>query len=394
MNPNRRRVWSACHRWIGLSAGVLLALTALLGALLVVARPLDEQLHPGLFAQPVDAQPIAAPLAHARERLQREFGPGAAYTFRPPRRPDDTLWVMVRGPWQGTVYFDAAGRELGRRGEHEGWFNLLFELHSALLLGDRGKAVLATAAAAYLLLLASGLVLWWPRRWPPSLRVAWRGAGALRAAFDLHKSTGALVGLLITVSVASGAYMAWPPLRTGVTRAAGERPLAPPRLPPGAAAGAPAPLDAMVAAARARFPQAMVGYVQVAGRADAPVRVRLKTPDDPHPNGLSSVWLHPGSGAILQVARWDALDAGNRLVTTVYPLHIGTLGGPLHATLTALTGLALASLGGTGLFVWWRRRAARGVRAPGRDTLGKLAAARRLAQRGRGRAAGSGGPVE
>ncbi|HEY0823924.1 MAG TPA: PepSY-associated TM helix domain-containing protein, partial [Ramlibacter sp.] len=279
-------------------------------------------------------------------------------TFRPPRVAGDTLWVMVRGRWEGTVYFDASGRELGRRGEHEGWFNLLFELHGSLLAGDAGKAVLAVSAGSYAILLLTGVVLWWPRRWPPSFRVA-TGAGGLRLALDLHKLAGTLTGLAILVPVASGAYMAWSPLRDLATLLAGEQASRAPPVRQPHQPGPRASLDALVSAARSRFPQAMVGYVQVPAQPDQPVRVRMKLPDEPHPNGLSSVWLHPRSGEVLKVARWDALDAGSRLVNVVYPLHTGALGGTPHLALNAAAGVLLAGLGGTGLWLWCRRRSMR-----------------------------------
>src|SRR5690606_36689290 len=109
----------------------------------------------------------------------------------------NTLWVLVRGAWSGTLYLDpATGRELGRRGETEGLAYALFKLHSALLLRDTGKAVLACAAAAYLALLATGLALWWPRRWPPSWRITWRN-GMPRILFVVHRVGGAALGVLV-----------------------------------------------------------------------------------------------------------------------------------------------------------------------------------------------------
>jgi uncharacterized iron-regulated membrane protein len=358
MRPAARRLWIQLHRWVALSLGWLLVLAALLGSLLTVARPLDHWLHAELFRQEPGAATGAGSLAAVKTRLDAEFGASTAYTFRPPREPGDTLWVFVRGPWEGVVYFDAAGRELGRRGETEGLCNLLFELHSSILLGDAGKATLAIAAGLYLLLLLSGVLLWWPRRWPPSLRVHWR-AGTLRATMDLHNVTGAVLGLLIAVSVASGAYMAWPPLRAFVSTLGGQSPVAAPKLPKPQAGPALAPLDDVVQRAQALFPEGMVGYVQVPAASHQPVRVRLKLPDDPHPNGLTSVWLHPVTTEVLKVARWSELDAGSKAVAVVYPLHTGALGGPLHEVLVGLTGLALSLLGTTGLVLWWKRRAVR-----------------------------------
>ncbi|HEX7890278.1 MAG TPA: PepSY-associated TM helix domain-containing protein [Ramlibacter sp.] len=351
-------MWLKAHRYCALTLGWLLVLAALLGAALTVAHPLDQALHPGLFARGAQNGAASCRLETVQARLLSEFGPTASYTFRPPREAADTLWVRVRGGWNGTVYVDPSDcRERGRRGEREGFYNLLFELHSALLLGERGQAVLTTAAATYLALLLSGLVLWWPNRWPPRLQVRW-SAGALRSVFDLHGLGGAFLGLFLAVAVATGAYMSWPPLRPFVSSLAGERPAPAPVVPRAAAAASAMPLDQLVRIAQARWPQGKVGSVISGGDTARPVRVRLKLPDDPHPVGLSSVWLHPATGEVLALQRWDQLDLGHKAISVIYPLHTGDLGGPLHAVLVGLLGLALAGLGGSGLWLWWRRRPA------------------------------------
>lgn len=358
-----RRLWLKVHRYCALALGWLLALCALLGAALTVAKPLDRWWNAPLFVQAPASTPVS--LETVRVRLAQEFGPAAGFNIRPPREPQDTLWVYVRGPWEGIVFLDAgSGRELGRRGEHEGFYNLLFELHSSLLLGETGKAVLTTAAASYLALLATGLLLWWPLRWPPRLSIRW-GAGAMRSVFDLHSVGGALLGLLLAVSVATGAYMAWPPLRPLVSSLAGQQPFAMPgRLEP--VPGPRVPLDELVRRARERFPDGQVGYVLASAKNTQAVRVRLRLPDDPHPNGLSSVWLHPVTGEVIDAVRWDRLDAGHRVISVIYPLHTGALGGTPLTVLVGLLGLVLAGLGGTGLWLWWKRRQSRRSPSPAR----------------------------
>lgn len=387
-----RRRWLRVHRWLALSVGWLLAAVALMGALLVVARPLDQHLHPELFLARSGSGPAAAAVAlePLRQRLLGEFGPHTALGFRLPRQPGQTLAVTVRAGWRGTVYLDPhTGLEQGRRSDADGVLNTLFKLHSSLGLDDTGKAILATIALAYLAMLATGAVLWWPRRWGAALSVELR-KGTLRSLFDLHRSGGAVLGLLIAVSVTSGAYMAWRPLNGVVSWLAGATPVQPPKLPkvvalptlptlpilpespglaslphppesagsaPGNPAAVPlADLDTLLAQARRALPGMMLTLANLPAKADRPVRVRFLAADDPHPNGLSSVWLDPRSGAVLAVNRWDSLDPGARVVAIVYPLHTGELGGPLLEAMVALNGLGLAGLGVSGLWLWWRRR--------------------------------------
>jgi uncharacterized iron-regulated membrane protein len=371
-----RRYWKLAHRWIGLTLGSILILAAFTGTLMTVARPLDEWGHADLFRVAPQASAVSGlpehriePGGDGREVLERvrwqlasEFGPGASFRLRPAQQPGDSLWARVSGPWGGMVYFHPrTAVELGRRGEHQGLVNLLFELHSTLLMGEAGRAILAVASLAYLCLLISGLMLWWPVRW----RHAWSvkiSAGFTRALFDLHRAGGALLGLLIAVSVVSGAYMAWQPLSAAVTVLSGKPAMSAPRLPaaPDASVAAvrAAPLDVHVMNARAAVPVGRVAFVQVSALSGQPVRVRLKLPDDPHPIGLTSVWLHPVTAQVLAVQRWDQLDLGARAYSVMYPLHTGELGGPLHTFASAILGIALMGFCVSGIWLWWHRRKA------------------------------------
>ena len=356
-----RRLWLKIHRWTGLTLGPILALTALLGAVLVVAQPIDRQVHSDLFVSRSAGDAIAAaaalPLEPLRQRILAEFGPDTNFTLRPPHHADETLWVLVRGKWSGTLYLDPAnGAEQGRRGTEEGFYNLAYKIHNSLLLDSTGKGILAFVALSYLFLLVTGLVLWWPVRWPPSLRIV-LNRGLLRGLFDLHRTGGAVLGLLIAVSVATGAYMAWRPLGDFISAAMGQKPIKAPTIAKGSASGPRMPLDEIVARAQKVYPGQPIGYVLVPGKADRPVRVRFRLADDPHPNGISSVWLNPVSGEVLAARKWQDLDAGNGAVAVIFPLHTGELGGVAHQVVTALLGLALGGLGFSGIWLWWRRRA-------------------------------------
>jgi uncharacterized iron-regulated membrane protein len=112
----------------------------------------------------------------------------------------------------------------------------------------------------------------------------------------------------------------------------------------------------MVATANAALPGGVVGYVGLPAKPTAPVRIRKKLDDDLHPNGLSSVWLHPLTGEVMRVDRWSDLDIGARSYTWIYPLHAGKLAGVIGVLATALGGLLLFGFGVSGTWLWWLRR--------------------------------------
>lgn len=173
----------------------------------------------------------------------------------------------------------------------------------------------------------------------------------------MHRMSGIFCGVMILVSVSTGAYLAWRPLAGFVATLAGQKPTKAPMvsnenlLPKEWLS-----LDAMAQRAQEQFPGSHIGYIQVPSEQNRPIRVRLKLAGDPHPNGLTSVWLHPLSGKILAVNRWDEIDPGARAMSFVYPLHTGEFGGVLLELATFIGGVALAVLGITGFWLCWSRK--------------------------------------
>ena len=346
-----RRLWVKVHRWVGLSLGMVLLVAAATGSAMLVADPLDEALNEQLFRVP---QVTTVNYRAVLSRLRGEIDQGVSLTLRPPRELGESFRAIVRGKWSGTIYLNPhTGEVLGRRGETYGVMGFLFTLHSSLFAGETGKAVLTLAALAYLFMLVTGVYLWWPSRWRDALTVRWT-VGGLRAVFDWHRVTGALFGMVVLVSVTSGAYMAWPPIAKSISALSGASLTAPPKV-----TGAP-PQDDIVALAVQRaedaYPGALVGYVQVPAKANQPIRVRLRLADDPHPNGLTSVWLDPVTAQVLQVNRWTELDPGTRAYSYIYPLHTGELWGLPWMIVTFVSGVLLVAYAITGLLLWHRRR--------------------------------------
>lgn len=354
MRAKLRRVLVAAHRWAGIALALPLMIAAITGAALVVARDIDRRLEPALFR--VAPAERLHPLDAIHTALQARFGQDSDFIYRLPRDPQESLTVYVRGPWEGQVYVDpGSGRWLGERGEHDGWFNLLFELHSTLLAGDAGRALLAAVALGAVLLLLSGAWLWWPTR-RHALRIR-RRAGRAALLFDLHRVSGLLLAVLVGVVVVTGAYMAWRPLSQGVSAVAGASPVRPPAVTPlpGAARAGP---DLLLHNARAALPGGQVSFIQWPARPLTAVRVRMRLADEPHPNGISSVWLHPQTGEVLRVLGWREFDAGARAYQWIYPLHSGVLLGAANKLLLALAALALMFFVGSGLWLWLLRRPA------------------------------------
>lgn len=354
-SPKRRlrAMLSWLHLWGGLSIGVLFALVALAGSVLVFHNELLCWQHPQL----IQHQPRAdgRVLATLIERWQPQG-------LRSLDLPRDELPV-----WQG--YFEGGRRAyfapedgalLLQRTPHDDVLLWLHEWHVELLGGKTGKAVLGVIGWAALCLLLIGLYLWWPKRgrWLTQLKM--HANPPVRRWLTWHRSSGAMLLPLLVLATLTGTGMVYSNgFRVALTAVFG-----------GNAARTPAPSTRMlpssevrldwtqlIAQAQAALPDARISRLSVPKPNDGEINFRARADGEWHPTGRSEIRLDH-SGRILQVVDATAQPLGNRMHQAIYPLHIGVAGGTVLRWLIAFTGLMPAFLLVTG-FLFWRRRRGR-----------------------------------
>lgn len=354
-----RRLLFHVHLYAGLTIGALLAVMGLSGSVLVFGEELDRNLRPEL--RRVEPARTRVPLAGVVEGVTKHQGGTAPRQLRLLERPDAPLeaWMDTHGALK--VYVDPySGAVLGARTPGQSLVGTLRELHMKLLAGETGEAVVGSAGLVLIALCLTGLVLWWPgrRKLAEGLTLRrplrWR-----RANFDLHKLGGLLSLAFLLMAGLTGAALVFPaPFELALQSVAGT----PSRSPPpktGPTTGEPVPLDTLLAEADRALPGARTTRVDLPTSPGAPLRVRKRLPDEPHPNGMSFVYVDRYGGAVLRVE--NALEAplAARLMALRYPLHIGSLGGLATRLLAVLTGLFPAGLFLTGFFLWLARTRAR-----------------------------------
>lgn len=377
MSVSLRAGWRFLHRWVGLLAGLLLALMGLTGAVLVWQAELDAMLNPAWLAPrpacaaATDAPPIARSLsllaAHAPGRraaiVVAPQRPGAAYQLWEARQAETG--------WRREHFVDPqCGLYLGSR--DRGALRLdaahlvpaLYALHRDLLAGEAGHTGVGMGGLLLLGLGCSGLLLAWPRSsskvaWRRVLSIKWQAAPA-RRWFDLHRALGLwLAPLLLLLSFTGSALVFNQAFKSAVAVWLPTQQWAKPL-----AAAAPAypklDLDRLAGSAEAQFERAQWTRLSLPKGADGPVEVRLLQAGEPRADtGATRLRLGP-DGTVLD--RLDPLNApaGNLLLDWVFPLHSGEALGLAARCLWTLFGCLPITLFISGAWLWWnRRRAAR-----------------------------------
>jgi uncharacterized iron-regulated membrane protein len=134
--------------------------------------------------------------------------PGARFdNYRLPERPGDSAMVQI-GLSDGRrreVFVSPQGQVLGALDPETRISATVGRLHGTLLLGRWGDWLVELAASWTIVMILTGLYMWWPRPFRPAgtfwPRLSLRGRPLLK---DIHRVTGFWIAGLVLVMLASG----------------------------------------------------------------------------------------------------------------------------------------------------------------------------------------------
>lgn len=356
-----RRAFRQVHLWMGLTLGALFALLGLTGSVLVFYPEIDALLHPESHVEATAAPNWARALATVRAAYPDKMGPwrfevtgtgGAipARYYNPPETAGHAFAPML-------VWLSPDGARVLRR---DFWgdttMTFLYNLHHRLLIGKTGAVVLGIAGLAMLVLLVTGLIVWWPKgRLTKALRFK-ADAPPLRRLRDQHKLAGLGGLVLLLVLTGTGVMLELPKESDALLS-----PLTGPvdTLPNPVSErleGRQIPVSLALAAARNTLPEARLAWIEVPGPGDGTFRMRMQQPGDPsHRFPHSFVWVDQYSGKVLAIYDRDRAGRLSRVNSWIHPLHDGSFAGLGTRLLTVLAGLVPLLLFWTG-FAQWRRK--------------------------------------
>jgi uncharacterized iron-regulated membrane protein len=351
-----KRLFVTLHKYLGLSAGLLFALTALSGAVMVFEDRLERAFFPHRFEL---GQGPALPLQQVLDGLPPALAEQQIANIELPRQADQPLVLYFGDPdnWDRLYIDPASGRILDQRRDSSDPLGFIYVFHTTLLTGEPGHLFLGGVALAVLPLLVTGVIVWWPGRRRLSEGFKVRRRPPLRFWRELHKLAGILALPFLMLQVITGASLIFYPVTVSIVSAVTQSPGPQPGPTVTPAPGlSPLPLDTLLQAARRALPEATATWLHLPAQPTQPLLVRTKLPEETHRNGRSFVYLDPYRGDVLATLPASAASPTVRALNALYPLHTGDFGGlPLRwaALLAGLTGLLL---GASGVWFWWLKR--------------------------------------
>jgi uncharacterized iron-regulated membrane protein len=322
--------------------------------------------------------------------------------YRLPREVGDAAMIQLglSGGELREVYVSPQGRVLGSLDPDARIAAVVARIHGSLLIGRWGDWLVELAASWTIVMILTGLYLWWPRPfraagtlWP---LLSLRGRPLLK---DIHRVTGFWIAGLVLVMLASGlpwagvwgSAFAWTRAELGWVKGsqdwkvgvdgghAGHHGMAGPSV----AAAAPSrglPLSAFVERAEAeRMAFPVLVLPPHAPQAFGPSTGNLWTVKSAAQNRTLTrqVTFDTATGSEIGRSGFSDQHVIDRIVNTGVAWHEGQLFGLANQIVGAVTALALVGVSVLGVLMWLQRRSPGTIGAPttsGDARLGWIAA--------------------
>ena len=421
VNPGYRTLWR-WHFYAGLFVMPFLIVLAITGTLYCF----QPQIEPLLYRDRLVVEPEAKPrlnedalLAYAYAAMPVGAVATSARITTDPARSAEFVFRFAGGGRESVYLNPYSGEVLGTLSVDGRFMQVTRMIHRKLLLGKPGELLMELVACWTLVMIGTGIALWWPAfaasaRDALVPRLSLRGRPlwkSLHAAIGIWLAAGALAFVLtglpwtgswgkqfksLATSVSLGAPPgAWGglPLRSRAPGGAAPHPQAnhhaadqdsrpgmtmddlPLSNVPWAVGAVAVPRSADTSSNGTVSLGRVVGIMRTLG-VDSGYEIALPAAADgvytvsyfpPDPKAERTVYVDRFSGEILKDIRYRDYGAVSKAISYGTSLHMGRYFGLRNQLLCTAISLGLAAMAATGFVMWWKRRPARSLGAPGRE---------------------------
>ncbi len=352
------------HWFFGISAGLVLALMGITGALVSFQDEILYAINPSVLqvqkqvagvlppAELVAKVEAATGLKVAMLSVNIDSDLAARAFFTPP--PGERRGPMrIFDPYTGELMGDASGQQ---------FFGLMLQLHRFLAMGESGRQITGACTLILLFFCLSGLYLRWPRQWKSWrawLTLDWKKKGR-SFNWDLHSVAGTWCLVFYLFSALTGLFWSYEWYSKGLTQLLSDSPQNERVRNRGPAPDGPAPAADYSAMWSSIYSAAGPGLsfynTRMPPVAGQPATVFYLLKDSPHDRALNQITLDPATGVIKRHDRYSDKRLGGQLLTSIYALHTGSYFGITGRIILTISSLTMPLFFVTGWLLYLDRR--------------------------------------
>lgn len=355
------------HLYLSLAAGVVIAIVCLTGAILVFEKEMLSFIYPERYF--VAAGKQAGYPSQAVASLQQKVPAAKISSVKMYTHPERTIEIGYKdedvakagkeGGMGKQAFVDPyTAQVIETQNQRSPFFFTVFSLHRWLLAGDTGKLIVGISTSMFLFILLTGIILWWPQNkkiLKQRLTLKWN-AGWKRLNHDWHIVLGFYTAVFLFAFAFTG--LAWSfkwynDAIYWVTGSENKRPEPPKSV---VQEGfQPVSVDMIYKQAKAQLPHAAYYAINFPQEADASFSVTVMPADAIHEKATHQLFYDQYSGAPSGKLLYEERSLGQRVRTTFYPVHVGSIAGLPGRIIAFLSCLAGFTFPITGIILWVNR---------------------------------------
>lgn len=205
-----KKVVGKLHLWLGLTSGLIVFIIAITGCIYAFQAEISDLTQPYRFVEERN-QPLLKPSqfkAIADSILPGKHPHSANYDSRPGRAASITFYSPDPKYYYIAYVNQYTGEVLKVKNVYEGdFFQFILDGHFYLWLPDHiGQPIVAWSTVVFVVMMISGIVLWWPRNRAARkqrFRVKWN-ASWKRVNYDMHNVLGFYMSWITIILAVTG----------------------------------------------------------------------------------------------------------------------------------------------------------------------------------------------
>jgi len=221
-SPMLRKSIALAHLWLGLASGIVVFIVAITGCLWVFQEEIVAQFDDYKTVEPQNA-PVILPTE--AQRVANDQLPGRHIHGILYGHPDEAVEVIFYESdpeFYQSVFINPYSGEVIKVVDHErGFFHFVLEGHMHLWLAEEiGSTIVSWSTVIFVILLISGLYLWWPRtrkNRKKKFLFTWNSlTNWKRKIYDLHSIAGMYASFVALLAAITGLMMAFSWFETAI----------------------------------------------------------------------------------------------------------------------------------------------------------------------------------
>jgi uncharacterized iron-regulated membrane protein len=353
------------HRWLGFISGLAVFIVSITGCIFTFQDDIQDAIYPYRKVE-AKAQPFIMP--SKLQALASAKYPGSKITMVVFYGPERAAQVRIlENKTAKSVFFSPySGAFLHTELLKENFFLIIKEIHIHLFLPAKlGKLVNGIFTLIFVVIMISGLVLWWPKRKSDSkraFRIKWKGKWK-RVNYDLHNVLGFYITCFAIIFALSALSFSFQWVRKGLATGANLGKVYPgengtfrsdstlrEHYPDSAIA-----IDKAFVTARKYSPECSSFLIYTGSKPSAPISISAY-PIPLHFSFNSNYTFDRYSGKLLGFLQNRSKSPGAKLTAMNYDIHTGQIAGIFGKIIAFLTCLISASLPITGLILYLHKK--------------------------------------